>query len=218
MTNNNEYNSDFFIPKSLEHAKNIILTPENDTTDSRWNKETDWIIKTSDLFMNIDSNSFILDWGCGLGRISKSLIDKYQCRVMGIDIEQKMLEYATSYVDSDLFCTMNYEESFQNLNKFKFSHIFSCWVFQHSNKIQYEIPLLYSSMNFDSQLFVLELDKKAIPNKNGGYFDDGVSTSSILGMFYDIEVYGKIPTKFTTEKIKNMSWWGILKKRLEKRK
>jgi ubiquinone/menaquinone biosynthesis C-methylase UbiE len=208
-----EYNPDFFIPENLDHAKNIILTPEDGDTESRWNKETEWTLKTTSALMNITENSLVLDWGCGIGRISKMLIDNYGCKVVGVDLQTKMTDYAKSYVNSDLFSTIKYEDIFNCLTKNKFSHVFSCWVFQHSNKIQYEIPLIYESMDYDSQLFVLEMDKKAIPNKTGGYYDDGINTRTLLETYYDLESIGKIPSHFTTKTIKEMTWWYLLKKK-----
>jgi ubiquinone/menaquinone biosynthesis C-methylase UbiE len=212
-----EYNPNFFIPENLDHAKNIILTPEDSDVLSRWEKETEWMSKIIDCSMNITSNSVVLDWGCGIGRISKILIEKYKCQVVGVDLQPKMLEYARNYVNSDLFTTIEYSDIFTKFPKDKFTHVFSCWVFQHSNKIQYEIPIIYESMQFGSQLFVLELNKKAIPNKKYDFYDDGISSKSVLEKFYDVEILGTLPLHYTTKKIKNMSWWAILEKRMRVR-
>jgi ubiquinone/menaquinone biosynthesis C-methylase UbiE len=211
----NEFNPDFFIPNDLEHAKSIILTSEDSDVSLRWERETEWMMKIIEASMDINSESIVLDWGCGIGRISKMLIDKYKCKVVGVDIQPKMLKYATEYVNSELFTTIDYSNIFTEMSKIKFTHVFSCWVFQHSNKIQYEIPAIYNSMQYDSQLFVVELDKKAIPNKIGSFYDDDIPTRQILEKFFDPEVIGKIPKKYTTKKIQNMSWWAILNKKMK---
>jgi ubiquinone/menaquinone biosynthesis C-methylase UbiE len=212
---NTEFNSNFFMPNNLDEAKNIILTPEDSDVESRWKKETEWISKTTNIFMNIDSNSVILDWGCGIGRISKFLIEEYGCKVVGVDLQPKMIELSKEYVNSHNFSSISYNDIFTELPKNKFTHVFACWVFQHSDKVQYEIPLIYQSMDFDSKLFVLEIDKKAIPNKVGGFFDDGISSKSVLEKYFDPEVIGKIPLKYTTKKIKNMSWWAVLNRKVK---
>jgi len=206
------YNPNFFIPNNLDHAKQLILTGEDTTTSSRWDQETLWISKTIDSFMDINSNSVILDWGCGIGRISKVLTDTYGCKVVGVDLQLKMLEYAKEYVNNDLFTTVQYENIFSDLPENHFTHAFSVWVFQHSNKIQYEIPLIYKSLKEVSQVFVLELDKKAIPNNSNGFYDDDIPTRKKLEKFFEPEILGKIPLKYTTKKIQDMSWWGILNK------
>lgn len=210
------YNPDFFIPTSVEHAKNIILTPEDSSVDDRWEKETVWTKNVVSSLMNITPDSVVLDWGCGIGRISKMLIDTFGCQVVGVDLQPKMLEYAKEYVNSDKFTTLEHKDIFTFFPKDKFTHVFSCWVFQHSNKAQYEIPLIYQSMKDNSQLFVLECNSKAIPHMNG-YYDDNVSTRNILEKFYDMNALGVIPIHITTKKISEMSWWGILKKRFKPR-
>jgi ubiquinone/menaquinone biosynthesis C-methylase UbiE len=208
-----EYNLDFFKPTSIDHAKNIILTPEDSHVDVRWQKETEWLEKTVDLFMDIDESSVVLDWGCGIGRISKLLIDKYGCKVVGIDIHPEMIKYAKEYVNNDLFSVINYSDIYTELPKQKFTHVFACWVFQHSNNVQYEIPLIYESMDYGSQLLVQEVMTKAIPNKSHGYYDDRISPKENLEKFFDMSVMGRMPLKYTTKKIRDMSWWAVLNKK-----
>jgi cyclopropane fatty-acyl-phospholipid synthase-like methyltransferase len=208
---NDKYNPDFFIPSDLQNAKEIILTQEDQTVDIRWEKETEWSLKLFDALFEADENSVILDWGCGIGRLSKTLIDRYNCKVVGVDIQQKMLDYAKDYVNSDNFTPMLYPENLLEFPKNKFTHVISVWVFQHSNNVQFEIPTIYNSLVDDAKMFVVELDKKAIPNDTG-FYDDGVPTRSILEKYFHPESLGKIPLKYTSNKIQDMSWWGILKK------
>lgn len=211
---NYDYDSSFFDPKNLDHAKHIILTSENSTSEERWIKETEWTIKTIDAFMNLDSDSLVLDWGCGIGRISKPIIEKYGCNVVGVDLQSQMLSYAKEYVNSDLFHTILRDNIFTELIKYKFTHVIACWVFQHSNMLQYEIPVIYNSMKMDSQIFLIELNKKAIPNKAGGFYDDKISSKGELEKYFNISAAGKIPIKYTTKKISDMSWWALLNRKL----
>jgi len=216
MTN---YNPDFFIPNDLEDAKNIILTHEGITTDIRWEKETLWAIKTLDIFTTIDETSVVLDWGCGIGRLSKALIEKYNCKVLGVDLQPKMLEYAKTYVNSPLFCPMEYNQAFVTLPSDFFTHALSVWVFQHSPFIQYEIPLVYRSLKKNGLLFVVENISKAIPNEQTDqdhkilkFYDDGISTKSYLDQLFITEASGKLPEKFSNQNLHDKSWWSILTK------
>lgn len=211
--NNFNYYPDFFIPNDLSHAKHIILTPEDSTVDQRWDLETQWTVNIISALMNITPGSVVLDWGCGIGRISKALIDTFDCHVVGVDLQPKMLDYAKDYVNSNKFTAIEYKNIFTSFPKDKFTHVFSCWVFQHSNKIQFEIPLIYESMKENSDIFVLECLRKAIPHDQHGYYDDKISTRVLLEKFFDMNAIGTIPTHITTKKISEMSWWGILKKR-----
>ena len=210
------FNPDFFVPSDIENAKNIILTPEDSDITSRWELETKGSVDMIDLFMDIGPDSVVLDWGCGIGRMSKALIDKYGCRVVGVDLQPKMLEYAKQYVNDDKFEVLQLGSILYDMPKDVFTHTLACWVFQHSNRVHYEIPLIYQSMKENGKAFILECNKKAIPNQAGGYFDDNVSTKVMLEKFFDLDSYGKIPLQYTTKKIRDMSWYAVLTKRYVK--
>ena len=207
----NVYDSTFFTPTNLEHAKNLILTPEDSSIENRWEIETSWTLETIKLFSSINKDSVVLDWGCGIGRISKILIETFDCKVMGIDIEPKMLGYAIDYVNSENFSILSYDNLFKTMPKKHFTHAIGIWAFQHSNRLQVEIPLIYESMKNNSELFVIDMMKKCIPEKNG-FYTDNVETREILSRFYEPIVLGKIPIKYTTKKIQEMSWWALLRK------
>jgi ubiquinone/menaquinone biosynthesis C-methylase UbiE len=210
----NTYKPEFFTPKSIEHAKNLILTPEDSTIENRWETESVWTLEMIKMVSSIDKDSVVLDWGCGIGRISKLLIETFDCKVVGVDLESKMLDYAVEYVNSNNFSTLSYENLFKTMPRNHFTHAISIWVFQHSDKLQIEVPLIYESMKNESELFVIDMMKKCIPGDTGFYTDD-VNSRDILSKFYNPIVLGKIPKKFTTKKIQDMSWWALLE-RIEK--
>ena len=51
----------------------------------------------------------MLDFGCGIGRLSKALVEKYDCHVLGVDISPDMRRMAQDYVGSDRFSVISYE-------------------------------------------------------------------------------------------------------------
>lgn len=205
------YNPDFFIPKDIEDAKSIILTKEGSTTEIRWEMETKWTVDLLSNITDINSESVVLDWGCGIGRLSKALINKFGCRVAGVDLQPKMIEYAINYVNDDRFIAINYEDAIRQMPSSFFTHAISVWVLQHSNKIQYEIPLLSNSLLDSGALFVLENISKAIPNETS-FYDDGIPTKEILNKYFKFDSYGKIPLKYTTKAVHDNSWWALLSK------
>src|SRR4051812_1977873 len=76
----------FHVP-DLEAAKAIILTPTPDmTTDERWEVETRNLVEELGRVMDLGTQSRIVDYGCGIGRVAKALIDRYGCSVVGVDI------------------------------------------------------------------------------------------------------------------------------------
>src|SRR5215813_6556282 len=93
------YDPSIFSVNSLEQAKKVILTPEaGRSTDERWEHETPHICNLIEHQMVIDANSVIVDYGCGVGRIAKELINRHKCHVIGADISPNMRALAASYV------------------------------------------------------------------------------------------------------------------------
>ena len=98
------YDPRIFDAADLESAKFVILTPTPDmTTNERWEAETRNLVGLLGRIMPLDGNSCVLDYGCGIGRLAKGLIDRYGCRVVGVDISARMREFAREYVQSDRF-------------------------------------------------------------------------------------------------------------------
>jgi SAM-dependent methyltransferase len=81
------YNPHIFDAIGEGHAKGIILTPEGGArTLERWEIETPYLVNLILNRVNLDRNSLVLDYGCGIGRIAKELIKQTGCHVIGVDI------------------------------------------------------------------------------------------------------------------------------------
>jgi 2-polyprenyl-3-methyl-5-hydroxy-6-metoxy-1,4-benzoquinol methylase len=105
---------------TLAKAQELILTPEDGTsTEERWEKEKAFLCDHIGENICINPESVVLDYGCGVGRLSKALIDKYDCRVVGVDSSQSMRLLATDYVLSDRFTVWS-PETFEKVCKKKF--------------------------------------------------------------------------------------------------
>lgn len=205
------YNPNFFKPKDMEHAKRIILTKEDSSTEKRWESETHWQTKVLGALTNIDNNSCVLDWGCGIGRLSRSLIEEYNCSVYGVDIQQKMLDYADDYVNSDNFTGITYD-NVNEIRKRKYTHILSVWVLQHSINVEDEVKLLYDCLEDTGRVLIVENHRKVIPDYEY-YYDDGVSVMENLKQYFEPEVIGNLPESFSTPQLIKSSWWAILRKK-----
>src|SRR5690349_14906824 len=84
-------------------AKRIILTPDGRSTDERWRVETPGLATLAGASLALDQDSLVLDYGCGIGRMAKALIERFGCRVVGVDISPRMREMAPAYVSSEKF-------------------------------------------------------------------------------------------------------------------
>ncbi|MFT5572518.1 MAG: SAM-dependent methyltransferase [Cryomorphaceae bacterium] len=100
---NPTYKPETFDVGTEADAKAIILTPEGSTTDERWERETPYIADDICSFIDLNKESTIVDFGCGIGRISKELISMSGCTALGLDTSQSMLALAVSYVSSPRF-------------------------------------------------------------------------------------------------------------------
>ena len=99
------YNPDVFNVRDIPQAMRIILTPEDSTTEARWQIETPHVCDLIAQAVDIKPDSFVLDYGCGIGRIAKELIARHGCHVVGVDISPAMRVLSVVYVQSNLFAS-----------------------------------------------------------------------------------------------------------------
>ena len=93
-----------FQARSISDAMRIVVTrEEGTTTDERWRKETPYLVEDSGKHLGIGPESCVLDYGCGIGRLAKGLIERFGCRVVGVDFSPSMRLLAPEYVLSERF-------------------------------------------------------------------------------------------------------------------
>lgn len=217
---NEKYNPQFFSANSMQQAKDIVLMYHEMSADERWEPETDW---TRDLLLSmrsLDENSVVLDFGTGIGRLAKMLIDTFGCKVVGVDISPDMLKYAKEYVNSDRYETMTSDEFTERLYNHHFTHAIAVWVLQHSPVSQFDIAKIQQSLKEDGKFFVIDMRWKCIPEKGDhihatNFYNDGVDNRAELEKFFHPLAIGTIPPSITTQSIVDISWWGFLQKNRE---
>lgn len=96
------YLKEAFDVYSLQQAKNVVLS-EDPNFPNKFTVETDFLVSKILKNLEIGENTKILDFGCGMGRVSKSLIEKTNCYVIGVDISKTMLNFAVQYVNNEKF-------------------------------------------------------------------------------------------------------------------
>lgn len=149
------YFKQVFDAENLEQAKNIVITPDNNP--NKFEEETQWLINFLDTHFKITSDLKILDFGCGMGRISKALIDKFKCSIKGIDISENMLKLAKEYVNNDLFCC-DY-----SYNKCDIDLVISSFVLQHSENPEESINNIYSVMKTGAIFVLINEEQRFVP-------------------------------------------------------
>jgi SAM-dependent methyltransferase len=178
------YNPQVFDVANLQHAKQIILTPEGGSTVERWAKETpylvNWIVENAPW---LAPNHVVLDYGCGVGRIAKGLIEKTGCRVVGVDISASMRALAHAYVEHPNF--LSCDPSMLPYLNVKFSAGYAVWVLQHCEKPQEDIKLINENMGFNAPFFLVNNIHRAVPanvikTKEYRWLSDGLDIDQLV--------------------------------------
>lgn len=63
-----------------------------------WNEATEKTLAFMEKMGLMKPNLFIIDWGCGIGRISNELVKRYGATVLAVDRSTKMLNHAFNYI------------------------------------------------------------------------------------------------------------------------
>lgn len=173
-----DYSSAIFNVGDIRSAKNIILTPDSSLgTDARWQKETPYLVDLIASRHTLDQNSLVLDFGCGIGRMSKALIERFNCFVVGVDISTNMRALAPTYVQSDRFMTCH-PSSLHVLN-LKFELTVAVWVLQHCRDVQEDVANIHYFMAKYGKLFIVNDERRIVPTTIG-WVNDGKDLKEIL--------------------------------------
>ena len=169
-----KYNFNFFNPTCMDDAKKIILT-DNDVPD-QWETETKWTMKFFHEINLFNQDSTVLDWGCGIGRLAKPIIEEFNCKVVGVDFQPNMLKYAMEYVNHPNFTAIDNKE-FSQLPDDYFTEGIAIWALQHSVDTKAIIKNIRRKLKFNGKFCVFDADKKSWPVTD---IDQSQNTDDVL--------------------------------------
>lgn len=182
------YISQIFVPTSLEHAKNICLTPDQSDPD-KFILETNFFInflKENNLVL---PETYVADFGCGMGRVSKQLIEQIGCNVTGFDISFPMLLTAKNYINSDKFTAKKYNKNINEQYNERFDIIISSFVLQHSEHPEIDINFIKRSLKSDGVFILINEDKRYLPvdikNNSVVWHDDGIIIKDMISKYFE---------------------------------
>ena len=181
------YSPAIFHTSNLEAAKAVILNPVPDmTTDQRWEVETQNLVAALAGVMKLDKQSRILDYGCGIGRVAKALIDRYDCSVVGVDISAEMRQLAVEYVKSDRFTVCEPADLDRMIAEgFRATGACACWVLQHCQEPARDIERINAALSPGAPFYVLNSDHRWVPTDRG-WASDGISIEQLLAARFDV--------------------------------
>ena len=103
------------------------------STEDRWRIETPYLADLIARHVAITPETTLIDYGCGIGRMSKELIARHGCRVIGIDISPvdarargRCMCSRTASCRARPRCSMSWWS-----NGVRFDAAISIWVLQH---------------------------------------------------------------------------------------
>ena len=164
------YFKEVFDPRSIEEAMNTCLTEDANDPDKFVN-ETKFLVDFLKEQQLVQPSTKVLDFGCGVGRISKALIQEVGCQVVGFDISETMLKYAVERVNDDKFIPVIYDKNMSTADKPKFDLIIASLVLQHSEHPLYDIDVMKLLLNDGGRLVIINEDTRYVPigKDNNGY-------------------------------------------------
>ncbi len=184
----------FFETDDLRRARELILTnTESMSTEERWVKETPYLVEKMHREIPFSRNDVVLDFGCGIWRLAKSLVDGVGCRVIGVDISSSMRRMAAEYVGGSNFRAISPDQLDTEISQgLRFDHAYAVWVLQHAVDVYAEIRRLRDSVKPLGKLYFVTAPGRCVPC-DLGWVNDGID------MFQAITSHGF--RKLTREKM-----------------
>lgn len=175
-------------------AQRIILTSEGSTTEERWKTETPYLADLISQTLKLSPDMTVLDYGCGIGRVAKELINRNGCSVVGVDMSESMRALAPEYVQSARFrvCSPQLLDDWIRQGQ-RFDAAISIWVLQHCLWPAEDISRIKQSLKPSGQLFVLNNIWRAVPVAGGAWENDGVDIKRLLKDQFALVQDGRLP-------------------------
>lgn len=205
-----QYDPSRFDVSNMANAKAIILTPDESTTDQRWVKETPYLGALIAEHMGVRPRHRVLDYGCGIGRLAKELIDRSGCSVVGVDTSVNMRALAPTYVRDDRFlsCPPSMLSSIAD------SHFaVSVWVLQHIPSVEAAIDEIRRHLQPAGQLFVVNCNRRFLPIDGGKWADDGKDVRDLLCARFNEVAHGQLDPEQTSRIMSQEAFWGVYQRR-----
>jgi SAM-dependent methyltransferase len=160
------YCPEIFDVPDMRRAREIILTNEGPgaDTDTRWEYETPYVLELINAAISLRPETVVLDYGCGIGRMAKAMIDASGCSVIGVDSSANMRKLAPDYVGSDRFVALSPGQfDLMVAAGLRVGAAIAVWVLQHCLKPADDIRRIRDGMAPDGTCFVLNMPTRAVP-------------------------------------------------------
>ena len=207
------YRPAVFDVATQDDAKRIILTAEDSTTEHRWATETPYLADLITRAIPLTERSLLLDYGCGIGRMAKALIDRSGCKVIGVDISPSMRALAVGYVDSPNFMACPAEILDELIVRgLACDAAISVWVLQHCPRLADDIVRIARALRPGGDLFVVNQQIRAVPTVEQGWSNDGLDVFGLLRSTFEVRAEGPLAAAHTTELLARIASWAAFRR------
>ena len=195
------YIKEAFYPQTLQQAKDICITPNNNNPN-KFEKET---LSTIQVIVNeglVCYNSEVADFGCGMGRISKAVIERFGSFVTGFDISEPMLNFAVDYTLSKKYTPVLYsKEISEDDYKEKYDLVIILFVLQHSEHPLEDISFINTILKPEGKILLINEKQRFVPTfiDNEGFIDwidDGIIIEEELSKYFSKENEHPYPNRY----------------------
>lgn len=195
-------------------ARQIILTAEfGHSTDRRWEVETPYLAELLASSLGLTDGMIVLDYGCGIGRLAKALIERVGCHVIGLDISYNMRLLGAQYVGSPRFTPVSPEAFTAMLAKgLTCDAAFSVWVLQHCMRPADDIALIHRALRPGGRACVVNNTGRAVPTHESGWVSDGISVQKLLSEAFTVERIGRLDSTVLPSEAIELSFIADLRK------
>jgi SAM-dependent methyltransferase len=206
------FSDQIFNVSNLAEAKRIILTQESNLTpDQRWLQETPHLVNLIITNIDLNPNSLVLDFGCGVGRLPKELISHSGCRCVGVDTSDSMLSLSVAYCCSDRYLACR--PAMLKYLKLSFDLTLSIWALQHVHHLQQEIDTISNGLRPGGKLFIVNEKRRVLPTAEGFWADDGLDIRRLLSRSLTLVKEGKLNPAVAAKGQSERTFWAIYEKR-----
>jgi SAM-dependent methyltransferase len=207
------YHPEIFDARNIDQARQVILTGEGSTTEERWVAETAWLANEISHSMTIAPDTIIVDYGCGIGRMAKELIERYGCRVVGVDISDNMRALAIDYVRSNRFMSVSPEMLDALVERgFRADAGIAIWVLQHCLKPADDIDRIHRTLKPGADFFLLNNIHRAVPTVEKAWVNDGLDIKAMVGQRFAMRREGIPPIERTPRDLVGIVFWAAYKR------
>ena len=182
-----KYRPSIFDCADLDAAKRIIITTMTaEENEYLWRVDTPLMAQLLVDHLKLSPASRVLDFGCGIGRIARALIEKVGCEIVGIDISASMRQMAQDYVASPRFSALEPARLAEDGLPGSFGAAYAIRVIQHAEWPGEELTRIAGSLRPDGRFALVNSYERCVPTTHG-WATDGVDVLALANEIFRLD-------------------------------